>query len=206
MKKPYIIGICGGSASGKTFLLRKLQEHFNSSQIALISQDNYYKKKELQKLDDIGRINFDHPDSLDLDACARDVERLINGESIDIEEYTFNDPNRIPQIFHYSPTPIIIIEGILIYHNTTLADLMDLKIFVDADEHLRLIRRLKRDVVERNYPFEDTIVDYERYVAPMYKQFVEPTKYSCDVIIMNNQHLNNAMQMLVNHIAAILKD
>lgn len=76
MKKPYIIGICGGSASGKTFLLRKLQEHFNSSQIALISQDNYYKKKELQKLDDIGRINFDHPDSLDLDACARDVERI----------------------------------------------------------------------------------------------------------------------------------
>lgn len=203
----YIVGICGGSGSGKTYLLRKLLATFSEEECALISQDNYYKPKALQTVDADGLINFDHPDSLDLHAFAEDIKKLMRGETIMVEEYTFNDASRTPQSFTYKPTPIIIIEGILIFHNKELADLMNLKIFIDADEHLRFSRRILRDEKERNYSYQETIRDYNKFVAPMYAQFVAPTQRNCDIIINNHDHQNMsaASEMLVNHLSVILK-
>lgn len=199
----YIVGICGGSASGKTHLLRALKRHFSGNQMSLISLDNYYKPIAEQKLEPNGRINFDHPQSLDLEKCAEDVNRLINGESFSLQEYTFNNHEITPKTFHYSPTPIIIVEGILVFYHKPLADLMNLKIFVEADEHIRLVRRLRRDLKHRNYSYDDTLHDYEHFVAPMYKQFVEPTKYGCDMIIMNNHKMQAAIEVITNHLDCI---
>lgn len=204
-KKAYIVGICGGSASGKTYLLNELLKNFQPAECALISQDNYYKPKKDQIPNEEGLINFDHPDSLDLDKFVRDVQRLLRGETIQIQEYTFNKESATPAVFTYSPTPVIILEGILIYHKKELADMMDLKIFVDADEHIRLTRRLIRDIKERDYSYEDTLRDYNKFVAPMYAQFVEPTKKQCDIIIPNNHHMKAATQVIINHIRTILE-
>lgn len=205
---PYIVGICGGSGSGKTFLLRKLLATFSDQQCALISQDNYYKPKNRQILDEDGLINFDHPDSLDLDKFVADIQRLMAGETIEIEEYTFNNEHRKPQIFTYKPTPIIIVEGILIYHKKELADLMDLKIFVDAEEHIRLSRRILRDEKERNYSYVETIRDYNKFVAPMYTEFVEPTKKYCDIIINNHHHhdMRVPSEVITHHLQMILNN
>ena len=199
-QKAYIVGICGGSASGKTYLLHALLKNFQESECALISQDNYYKPKHLQDTNEDGLINFDHPNSLNMDKLMEDVQQLLEGKTIHVTEYTFNKENVVPQVFTYSPTPIIILEGILIYHKKALADMMDLKVFVDADEHVRLTRRLVRDVQERDYSYEDTLRDYNKFVAPMYAQFVEPTKKICDIIIPNNHHMDVATEVIINHI------
>lgn len=203
-KKTYIVGICGGSASGKTYLLHELLKNFGEKECTLISQDNYYKPIHLQTPNEEGLINFDHPDSLDLNKLAEDVQRLLRGETIQVSEYTFNREYVIPRIFTYVPTPIIIIEGILIYHKQMLAEMMNLKIFVDADEHIRLTRRLIRDIKERDYSYEDTLRDYNKFVAPMYAQYVEPTKKLCDLIIPNNYNMKVATEVIINHIQAVL--
>lgn len=200
----YVIGICGGSASGKTYLLNQLLDKFAPEEISLISQDNYYKKREDQVRDEEGVINFDHPDSLDLDHFVKDMKTLISGKAIDIEEYTFNNADIKPRIFHYEPTPIIILEGLFIFYKQELAKLIDLKIFVDAEEDLRFARRLKRDLDERGYSFESTIRDYTKYVAPMYKRYVAPTKTDCDLIVQNNHHMDRAVQVIVDHLKARL--
>lgn len=203
----YIVGICGGSGSGKTYLLRKLLNAFSEEECALISQDNYYKPKAQQQLSADGLINFDHPDSLDLDKFVEDIQALLAGKTIQVQEYTFNNEARVPQTFTYKPTPLIIIEGILIFHKKALAELMNLKIFVDAEEHIRLSRRILRDEKERNYSYVETIRDYGRFVAPMYAEFVEPTKKYCDLIINNHHHdLHTASVVLLNHLKAVLHD
>lgn len=206
--KPYIVGICGGSASGKTYILRQLLKQFDRNQLSLISLDNYYKKLEDQVKDDDGLVNYDHPDSLNLEHLADDVQRLIKGETIAVQEYTFNHPTKVPRTFTYQPTPIIIIEGILVFHNPRLANLMDLRIFVDAEDYVRLSRRLLRDERERNYSFEETIRDYHKFVAPMYRKYVEPTKHDCHIIIPNHQNthdnLKTAFEMVSNHLAMTL--
>ncbi|MFN0203457.1 MAG: uridine kinase [Bacteroidia bacterium] len=200
----YIVGICGGSASGKTYLLRQLLKHFDRNQMSLISLDNYYKDWEEQTPDEEGHVNFDHPDSLDLERFEQDVRRLMNGETIEIKEYTFNNPKKTARTFRYEPTPLIILEGILVFHHKPVADLMDLRIFIDAEDYLRLSRRLLRDVRERNYSFEETIRDYHKFVAPMYRQFVEPTKNDCHIIIPNHKNTHDnmkaAVEMVVNHL------
>ena len=203
--KPYFVGICGGSASGKTFMLEQLMSQLPKDKVTLISQDNYYKKFEDQIKDVEGLVNFDHPDSINLDALMNDVQRLIKGESFEMEEYTFNNPAKVPKMLSFSPSPIIILEGLFIYHNPALAQLIDLKLFIEADEHIKLSRRLKRDHKERGYSIESILRDYEKFVAPMYHQFVAPTRIACDIIIQNNKHMYKAIQVVVNHLGAMLE-
>jgi uridine kinase len=203
-QKPYIIGICGGSASGKTFLLKQLMSQLPGDKVSLLSQDNYYKKLKDQVRDPEGLVNFDHPDSINLDQLFTDIQKLIHGESFELEEYTFNNPQKTPQIFHYSPTPILILEGLFIYHKPAMSQLIDLKLFVEADEHIKLSRRLKRDHRERGYSIESILRDYEKFVAPMYHQYVAPTRAKCDMIIPNNKHMYKAVQVIVNHLRAML--
>lgn len=203
--KPYLLGISGGSASGKTFLIRRMMERFPSGEITLISQDNYYRKREVLPRNEKGEINFDHPESVDLEWLTRDIARLAAGESISLEEYTFNNPAAVPRIITYHPAPVIIIEGLFVFYHEPLAALMDLKVFVDADEHIKLSRRIKRDFAERGYELEQVLYYYEAYVIPMYKKYVEPTKEGCDLILPNNLHMEKSTEVLLNHIERILR-
>jgi uridine kinase len=199
-KKPYLVGVSGGSASGKTYLLHQLMRRIPSEQITLISQDNYYKDLEFQNLKEDGTVNFDHPDALDLIQFTKDIRRLLNGESITIREYTFNNPRAVPVMLTYHPSPIIVVEGLFIYYKPEMRNLLDLKVFVDADEHIKLSRRILRDYAERGYRVEDILAQYEKDVIPMYNMFVKPHKDSCDLIIPNNYHMGKAIEVLLDHL------
>ncbi len=202
--KPYIIGICGGSASGKSFLLRQLISHLPHQDVTLISQDNYYKRLEEQPRDEEGLINFDHPDSVMLDELFNDLQKLIHGIKVQRLEYTFEKENATPKILDYNPTKVILVEGLFIFHLEKVAKLIDLKIFVEAEEHIRLSRRIKRDYAERGYAIHHILKGYEKFVAPMYYKFVAPVRNTCDVIIPNNKHMYKAINVLANHINYLL--
>jgi len=204
MTKPYIVGICGGSGSGKTYVLNQLLTQLPASQLTLISQDNYYLPYEQQDQDAEGLVNFDHPDSVDLQLLFQDMNRILAGETVEIKEYTFNNPAHTASDIRMAPAPVLILEGLFIYHLEALRDLIDLKVFVDAPEYLRLARRLKRDNIERGYSNESVLRDYERFVAPMYNQFIEPTKVYCDMIIPNVMEVNNAVEVLADHLKSKL--
>ncbi|MDX2247500.1 MAG: uridine kinase [Bacteroidia bacterium] len=204
-KKPYIVGICGGSASGKTFLLNQLLKQLPLGQVTIISQDNYYKKQEDQVKDEEGLINFDHPDSINMDELYQDIYLLIQNKGFSRWEYTFNNPEAVPRLLRFEPAPIIIVEGLFIYYRSEISRLIDLKLFIDTEEHIRLSRRLKRDHTERGYSVESILRDYEKYVAPMFYRYVAPLKSQCDMIIPNNRHMYKALQVLVNHLAKILE-
>jgi uridine kinase len=203
---PYIVGICGGSASGKSFLLEQLMQSLPADQLTHISQDNYYRKYEDQQKDDEGLVNFDHPDAVDLDMLHADVMRILGGEVVTVQEYTFNNPNQVPAMIRMEPRPLLILDGLFIFYHQPLAHLMDLKVFVEADEHIKIGRRIRRDGQERGYSLDSVLRDYERFVAPMYQRYVEPTKWSSDLIVPNNQHMNKAIQVLVHYLNGVLKD
>ncbi|WMJ72837.1 uridine kinase [Cytophagaceae bacterium ABcell3] len=195
--KPYLVGITGGSASGKTLLLQKLLSAFEENEICLVSQDNYYKDQSLQPLDDNGIPNYDQPESIDQEKFKEDLKKIKSGASIEIKEYTFNNPNREACTVTCKPAPIIIAEGIFIFYYEALAKQFDLKIFLDAQEHIKLKRRIARDQKERGYNVEDVLYRYEHHVSPTYKKYIEPFKEEADLIIPNNKHLDKALEVLI---------
>ncbi len=204
--KPYIVGICGGSGSGKTYLLNQLMKLLPENQATLISQDNYYKPLEELPTNEDGLVNFDHPDSVNMDLLVKDLHLLAQGTTVNLLEYTFNNPNATPKPITYHPAPLIIVEGMFVFHYAPLADDIALKVFIEAEEHIKLLRRLKRDAEERGYSFEVVLRDYERFVAPMYQRFVEPTKKTSDLIIPNNDDIDKAIQVLINHLTQVLRE
>ena len=181
--KPYIVGIAGGSASGKTYLLNQLQKELRNVPLTLISLDNYYHDLEYQQTDENGEVNFDHPNALDLKRFREDIQKLIDGESVRIREYHFNNPDHVPNMITYEPQPLIIIEGIFAFYETAVERLMDLRVFVEAEEHRKLTRRIKRDYEERGYTMDNVLDQYDRFVVPMYRRFVEPMKHEADLIL-----------------------
>lgn len=197
MTKPYIIGICGGSGSGKTYLRNQLIEAFPSDQVSLLSLDDYYKDLEEQVKDEEGLVNFDHPDSLKMDEFVNDVAKLRRGESFERAEFMFNLEPGSGELRRFEPSPIIILEGILIFHPDEIQPLIDLKIFVEANESVRLCRRIKRDQEERGYALEYILHNYEKYVVPMYQEFILPTKEKCDIVINNYEGIEASLQMLI---------
>jgi len=197
MKKPYIIGITGGSGSGKTYVLNKLLNAFQAHQICLISQDNYYKARNLQQIDQKGVHNFDLPESFDQEHYIKDILALQNGQTVQKEEYTFNNPNKIPQIFTFRPSPIILVEGIFVMYFEQIANLLDLRVFVEAKDHIRLTRRIIRDNIERGYDLNDVLYRYEHHVMPSYEKYIEPHKDTADLVIMNNQNCDQAVEILI---------
>ena len=160
MKKPLIIGITGGSGSGKTTFINQLKKAFSKKELCVISQDDYYRPIHKQPVDNEGIEDFDQPKSIDKNAFVNDVKRLIKGKKVKREEYTFNNKNVKPKILVFRPAPIIIVEGIFVFHFKKMQPLLDLKIFLDAKENLKVIRRIKRDRVERNYPLDDVLYRY----------------------------------------------
>lgn len=193
---PYVIGITGGSASGKTFFLHSLLSHFSEEEVCLISQDNYYKSLDAVPIDENGVENFDLPAAIDFETYAKHIKDLKNGKIVHQKEYVFNNPNAIPKILEFKPCPIIVVEGIFVFHSTEVSDLLDLKVFIDAKEHIKIKRRIIRDNNERGYDLDDVLYRWENHVAPTYEKFIEPTKCDADIIINNNKHFENGLKIL----------
>jgi uridine kinase len=196
LKKPYIVGITGGSASGKTTFLQRLCKQFGERELCLISQDNYYRQHSDQPMDFNGIENYDMPESIDIPLFIQDVESIIAGKSVVKKEYTFNNPKVQAKEIHLNPAPVIIIEGIFIFWIKEIADLIDLKVFIDAKEHVKLQRRIHRDLVERNYDLDDVMYRYEHHVSSAYERYILPYKDDVDVVIPNNHGFDNALEVL----------
>ena len=190
MNSPYVVGVTGGSASGKTQLLRWLQKLLPADQVCLFSQDNYY-----QAIDRVDRAvnrstNFDEPGIIEEKEFADDLRRLKAGETVQRQEYTFNNPAiTTPRMLTFHPAPIIIVEGIFVFHFPEISRLLDLKVFVDAKEHLKMHRRIRRDIDERGFSLEDVLYKYTHQVAPAYEKYIAPYQYDADLIIPNNREL-----------------
>ncbi len=200
----YIIGISGGSGSGKTTFIQKLKEKFSADQVCFISLDNYYLPREKQYTDDQGIQNFDLPESIESDILLKDLQTLQSGEEVTKQEYVFNNENAISQQITIKPARIIIIEGLFIYHYKELKDIFDLKLYIYAKDNLKLIRRIKRDRTERNYPLEDVIYRYEHHVMPAYERYIKAYKDDVDIIINNNRDLDKGLDVITAFIQAKL--
>ena len=192
----YIVGVTGGSASGKSHFLNKLRAQFTDSQLCYISQDHYYHPREQQPVDEKGVKNFDTPASIDFEGFVRDIKAVKQGQTVTVKEYTYNNPQAEPGILEFKPAPIILVEGIFVFYHQPVADLLDLRLFIDAQEHIKLSRRIHRDREERGYDVEDVLYRYEKHVAPTYLTYIEPYKYLSDLIIPNNQHFDEALEIL----------
>ena len=197
-----IIGIAGGSGSGKTFLTKKIFRSFKTKCV-VIHQDSYYK--DLSHLGMKERIsnNFDHPNSIDIKLLIKDVKTLINGEPILQPLYDFSNHTRKKKYLTITPKPIIIVEGVLIFHFKELANLFLLKIFLDIDPDIRFIRRLKRDVKERKRQVKDICKQYLNYVKPMHELFVEKTKYNSDIVLKNQYDYNLVLDTIKNKLVKV---
>jgi len=206
MQDPFIIGITGGSASGKTLFLRQLIERVGEENLCLLSQDNYYKDRDQQPVDDKGVKNFDLPESIDFDDFVRDIGSLKRGEVVSRKEYTFNNPNTPQKILNFNPAPILIVEGIFVFYVQEVVNLLDLKLFIDAKEHIKLKRRIVRDNEERGYDLDDVLYRYEHHVSPTYYKYIEPYKDTADLIIPNNLDFKVAMDVICNFLINKIKD
>jgi uridine kinase len=203
MSKPFIVGITGGSASGKTSFLRNLLDSFDPSEIALVSQDNYYRPKEQQPVDGQGIANFDLPASIDHIRYANDILTLKSGKSIVFKEYTYNNPEADAKTIEIKPAKLIVVEGIFVFYFEEIVKHLDLKIFIDAKEHIKLSRRIVRDQKERGYDMEDVMYRYTNHVAPAYERYIEPYKYDADIIVPNNSHYKKALEIVVTYLKTI---
>lgn len=201
----FLIGITGGSASGKTLFLNQLMDKFDPDQVCLISQDNYYIERQNQPVDANGIQNFDMPESINDKEFARDIRKIKNGLGFDRMEYTFNNPKVTPKRLVFQPAPIVIVEGLFVMHFPEVNELLDLRIFIDAKDHIRLKRRIIRDNTERGYDLEDVLYRFENHVMPTYDKYLEPLKSEADIIIPNNSHFGNALEVLSGFLHAQLK-
>lgn len=205
MRRPIIIGIAGGSGSGKTTVLHAIMDAIGSEHIALLDHDAYYRPLDHLTLDERSQINFDHPDSLETDLMCTHLDQLLSGESIAKPLYNFATHTRKPHTEIILARSIIIVEGILVLAEPTLVDRMDIKIFVDAPDDVRLIRRVRRDLFERGRTIESVLEQYEQSVRPMHLQFVAPSKRQADVIIPRGGHNRVAIDMVIARIQTLLQ-
>jgi uridine kinase len=206
MNKPYIIGIAGGSGSGKTFFLKCFLEHFTADEVCLVSQDDYYIPVAHNMTAEENKLyNFDLPTTIDHEHFEEDISKLLNRETILKKEYTFNNPTAVPKMLEIKPAPILIVEGLFILHFKEISKLLDLKVFIEADEDIALQRRLKRDLVERGYSHDDVTYKWINHVVPAYKEFLLPYKNECDEIITNNSHVAEDIIAVTKEISAGLR-
>ena len=196
----YIIGIAGGTGSGKTTVVRKILEALPCNEVALIPQDSYYNDTSLLSMEERRQINFDHPDAFDWPLLIRQVEDLRQGKAIEQPTYSFLISNRLEETVHVEPCEVIVIEGIMALWNPRLRNLMDLKIFVDADPDERLIRVMQRDTEERGRTPQMVIDRYLRVLKPMHQEFIEPTKRFADLIIPQGGENRQAIDIMRTYI------
>ncbi|PWS33944.1 uridine kinase family protein [Pedobacter paludis] len=205
-KKPFIIGIAGGSGSGKTFFLNCFLHHFKQDEVTLVSQDDYYIPAGEMTQEENKLYNFDLPSTIDSDQFLRDIKQLLNGEVVYKKEYNFNNPLAVVKILEIKSAPIIIVEGLFILHFKEIAALLDHQIFVDADEQVALDRRIKRDGLERGYPEDDVLYKWHNHVLPAYKEYLLPYKENCDKVVMNNTNEPDEIIAITEEISVDLRN
>lgn len=191
-----IIGIAGGTGSGKTTVVHQIMNELSETEVGIISQDSYYKQNIGMSYEERSNINFDHPRAIDFELLVQHLNDLKAGKTIDQPVYSFVTHNRTDDSISTHPRKVMIVEGILILSNTELRDLFDIKIFVHADSDERLIRRLKRDIAERGRDMEEVLNRYQTTLKPMHQQFIEPTKAYADIIIPNDKYNTVAIDVV----------
>lgn len=202
----FIVGIAGGTGSGKTTVVRKIMEALPAGHVALIPQDSYYNDTTGMTPDERARINFDHPDAFDWELLTKQIQELRSGHSIEQPTYSYILSNRLAETIHVEPCEVIIIEGIMALWSPELRSLMDLKIFVDADADERLIRNIQRDTVERGRTAQQVIDRYLAVLKPMHEEFIEPTKRYADIIIPQGGSNLQAIDIMRTYITALAQN
>jgi len=206
MARGILIGVAGGTGSGKTLVVQHMIQQLGSDRVVVLQQDSYYKKLNHLSFEERAAQNFDHPNSIDSELLVQHVEELLNGWTVDIPVYDFTTHTRREETRRTGPHDIIVLEGILILDNPRLREMMDIKVYVDTDPDIRFIRRLKRDTQERGRTVQSIIEQYEKTVRPMHLQFVEPTKRYADIIVPEGGYNWVAIDLLKTKIEALLKE
>jgi uridine kinase len=201
-KNQLVIGVSGGSGSGKTTFVNNLKDSIDNAQVCFLSLDNYYKPREEQQEDASGYKNFDLPDSINIDTLIKDLQALMSGEKVQRTEYTFNNNKSVSKEITLSPSKIYVIEGLFIYHYPELQKYFDLKLFVEAKDVFKVLRRIKRDKEERNYPISDVSYRYQHHVLPSYEKYIKVYREDCDIVINNNESFDKSLKVIkafINH-------
>lgn len=199
-----VIGVAGGTGSGKSTLVKRLQEAFRNDDVATLCHDYYYKGHPELSYEERTKLNYDHPQAFDTDMMVEHIRALKNNVPIERPVYSFVEHNRTEETVPVKPSKVIIIDGILIFENKELRDLMDIKVYVDTDADIRLARRILRDVRDRGRSMESVITQYTTTVKPMHEEFVEPSKRYADVIIPEGGFNSVAVAMLIQNIRSIV--
>lgn len=205
MRKPVVIGVTGGSGSGKTSVTKAIYESFKGHSILMLEQDYYYKDQSDLPFEERLKTNYDHPLAFDNDLLIAHIEKLLRFELIEKPVYDYSQHTRSEKVIPVEPKDVIILEGILVLEDERLRNLMDIKLYVDTDADLRIIRRLQRDIQERGRTLDSVIDQYVNVVRPMHNQFIEPTKRYADVIIPEGGHNHVAIDLMVTKIQTILE-
>ncbi len=200
-----LIGIAGGTGSGKTTLADKLIENFGSDEVSILRHDNYYKRHDDMTYEERSLLNYDHPDAFDTELLYEHIKMLKDGHAIEMPVYDYTVHNRSDEVVIVNPAPVIVLEGILIFAEPSLCELMDIKVFVDTDADVRILRRILRDVKERERSLDSVISQYLTTVKPMHEQFVEPSKRRADIIIPEGGKNVVALQMLIERVKKHLR-
>lgn len=205
-KKPIIIGVTGGSGSGKTSVSRAILANFPNAKIAMIEHDSYYKDQSHLTFEERVTINYDHPLAFETDLLINHLKELIADRPVDIPIYDYTQHTRSEKSYRQEPQDVFIVEGILVLEDQRLRDLMDIKLFVDTDDDIRIIRRIKRDMQERGRGLDSIIEQYTRVVKPMYHQFIEPTKRYADIVVPEGVSNLVAIDLINTKVASILNE
>ena len=198
--KTIIIGIAGGTGSGKTTLTEKLRDHFGTNEVSVLNHDSYYKRHDELPYEERCKLNYDHPDSFDTPLMVAHLRELRAGHPVQVPVYDYTIHNRSDKTVTVQPAPVIIVEGILIFDSPELCDLMDMKVFVDTDADVRILRRILRDVKERGRSLDSVISQYLNTVKPMHQQFVQPSRQYADIVVLDGGHNLVALDMITQRI------
>lgn len=204
--QPIVIGVTGGSGSGKTSVSRAIFNHFPEHSIMMLEQDSYYKNQSHLSFEERLKTNYDHPFAFDIELLIAHLKQLLSYQSIKKPVYDYVAHTRSSEVFIQEPKEVIILEGILILEDPRLRELMDIKVYVDTDDDIRIIRRIKRDMEERGRTLDSVIAQYLTVVKPMYHQFIEPTKRYADIIVPEGGENHVAIDLITTKVASILSD
>ena len=195
-----LIGIAGGTGSGKTTLANELINSFGQDEVSILRHDNYYKRHDDMCYEERSKLNYDHPDAFDTELLCEHIRELKAGRSIQMPVYDYSVHNRSEETIEVRPAPVIVLEGILIFAETSLCELMDIKVFVDTDADVRILRRIIRDVKERGRSLDSVVLQYLTTVKPMHERFIEPEKKRADIIVPEGGYNEVAFDMIVDAI------
>ncbi|MDN2453081.1 uridine kinase [Lactobacillus sp. UCMA15818] len=204
-KRPVIIGVTGGSGSGKTSVSMAIFNQLKQHSLLMVQEDSYYKNQSEMSFEERIKVNYDHPDAFDTDLLIEHLQDLLNWKQVAVPVYDYSAHTRSNKVLIKNPQEVIIVEGILVLNDQRLRNLMDIKIFVDTDDDIRIIRRIKRDTEERGRSLESIISQYLRTVKPMYHQFIEPTKRYADIIVPEGGANQVAIDLLTTKIRDVLR-